>query len=304
LEVLKLSQQMQSSGALVRAVPVERLDDLRRDIEELNDDGKLDRAFYQENLTSFRFEPPAELPDTRSIVVAAWPQPALMVIAHDDNGSTPLVIPPTYADAARVDEEVLKSLEKALFPESYRFVKAQLPLKTLAARSGLIKYGRNNIAYVPKWGSYHRLTAFFSDMPCPDDPWQDREILAGCDGCLACLRTCPTGAIAEDRFLLRSERCLTYLNEKDTSAPFPEFVAPEAHNALVGCMRCQKICPYDKRVADWTVLRGELSAQETALLLEGRKDGEDVQALEGRLKSMGLDLAIFPRNLEVLLRRN
>jgi epoxyqueuosine reductase len=120
---------------------------------------------------------------------------------------------------------------------------------------------------------------------------------------MACVRTCPTGAIPEDRFLLRAERCLTYLNEKEAGVPFPEFVTSDAHNALVGCMRCQKICPYDKKVADWTVLRGELSLEETTLLLEGRREGKDVEALEEKLKGMGLDLTIFPRNLSVLLAK-
>src|SRR5690606_41793793 len=57
-------------------------------------------------------------------------------------------------------------------------------------------------------------------ISCHEDQWQELEQLSGCDGCDACLRACPTGAIAEGQFMMRAERCLTQLNEKDTSEPF------------------------------------------------------------------------------------
>jgi ferredoxin len=247
----------------------------------------------------------------------------LRVILVNSNPAT-IMTDPEFADATYIEpitpEFLTKIIEKerpdallptmggqtalnaALSPASYRFVKARLPLKTLAARSGLAKYGKNNIAYIPRFGSYHRLTAFFSDLPCSEDQWQDREALPGCDGCQACVRACPTGAIPEDRFLIHAERCLAYLNEKDSSVPFPEWVDPQVHNALVGCMRCQKVCPYDKLVLDFTSARGELSEEETALLLSGQRDGEAAAALGRKLEGMGLDPSVFPRNLKVLLR--
>jgi len=58
------------------------------------------------------------------------------------------------------------------------------------------------------------------------------------------------------------------LNEKKSKHAFPEWVPPDAHNALIGCMRCQKACPYDKDVADWYEDRGEFSEQEVAYLLK------------------------------------
>lgn len=297
---LTLQQQIESTGFRARTLSVDHLADLREDIESLREG--MDGTFCEEELSSFRFELPEELPEAKSIIVLAKPQPSLLVTLRHDGEVWPLTVPPTYADAGRVDGEALEALNAALSPASYRFVKARLPLKTLAARSGLARYGKNNIAYIPKFGSFHRLTAFFSDLPCAEDQWQDREVLPGCDGCHACVRSCPTGAIPEDRFLIHAERCLAYLNEKDSSVPFPEWVGPQAHNALVGCMRCQRVCPYDKLVLDFTSARGELSEEETALLLSGQRDGEAAVALGRKLKDMGLDRSVFPRNLKVLLR--
>lgn len=297
---LTLQQRMERTGFHVRTVPVDRLEDLRKDIEGLRND--LDATFSQDDLSGFRFELPAELPEARSIIVMAKPQPSLVVTVRHDGGTWPLTIPPTYADGAKVDADALEALSSTLSPASHRFVKAKLPLKTLAARTGMAKYGKNNIVYIPRFGSFHRLTAFFSDLPCGEDQWQDREGLPGCDDCHACVRACPTGAIPEDRFLMRAERCLTYLNEKDAGVPFPEWVDPRAHNALVGCMRCQRVCPYDRAALDFSVAGGELSEEESALLLSGRRDGEAAVALGEKLRGMGLDMTLFPRNLEVLLR--
>jgi epoxyqueuosine reductase len=284
-------------------VSVAHLDELKEDIERLHRDGLFDQAFYQENLANFRYELPPELPDARSIIVVAKPQPALTTLFRWRGRAIPLTVPPSYADASQVDAQILATMNKFLLPESYRFVKARLPLKSLAAHSGLVSYGRNNITYLPKFGSYHRLTAFFTDLQCNDDQWLERKMAAGCDNCRACLQACPTGAISEDRVLLNAQRCLTYLNEKDARVPFPSWVDPGAHNAVVGCLRCQRVCPYDRGVQGWAELRGDFSEEETAYLLEGRFEGERAAALEEKLKAIGLDLTVFPRNLEVLLRQ-
>jgi epoxyqueuosine reductase len=302
MELLKFHEQMQSSGCFARMVSVAHLDELREDIEKPHRDGLFDQSFFQENLIGFKYQLPEELPNATSIIVVARPQPAITTIFRWKGREIPLTVPPTYADAAEVDAQVLSIMGKALQPGTYRFIKARLPIKSLAAHSGLVNYGRNNITYLPKFGSSHRLTAFFSDLPCIDDQWQERQMMAGCETCHACLQACPTGAISEDRFLLRAEMCLTYLNEKDTSIPFPDWVDPGTHNAIVGCMRCQRVCPYNKGVQGWAEVRGVFTEEETAYLLEGKFNGSEANVMESKLKTMGLDLTIFPRNLAALLR--
>jgi len=160
-------------------------------------------------------------------------------------------------------EKLLKDLLK-LF--DFHVVKTILPLKLLAVRSGLGSYGRNNICYIPKWESFHRLMAFFSDLPCEDDVWFESSMLKECQKCTACIRACPTGAITSERFLIRAERCLTFQNER--SGEFPSWVDPSWHHCLFGCMRCQKICPQNKRMLNWIEDREEFTEQETSLILE------------------------------------
>lgn len=303
VDEIRVGPKNDNLGCFFRMISIEHLHELREEVEEHHRQGRFDELFYQELGTKISFELPPELPDAQTILVVSRPQPSLSVRVRWHGEDIPLTVPPGYADVEDMDSQALAALNNLLRPGPYRYVKARLPLRLLAARSGLVRYGRNNITYLPRFGSFHRLTAFFSDAPCHEDQWQEVEQLPGCDGCDACQRACPTGAIAEGQFMMRAERCLTQLNERDDSEPFPEWVDPNAHNALVGCMRCQRACPYNKNVVYWSSDRGSLSEEETSLLLSGRRTGEDVRSLEVKLKSMGLSLSIFPRNLAALLEK-
>lgn len=72
---------------------------------------------------------------------------------------------------------------------------------------------------------------------------QAAEIDSDCANCSVCLKNCPTGAISVNRFLIHGEKCMTYLNEYAPNYDFPEWVKPEWHNSLIGCMSCQLKCP-------------------------------------------------------------
>lgn len=297
MESLSFQERMRSEGLFARTVSVDHLEELREDIDALRRKGLFDPTFDEQNLSFFEFAVPAELPNARTIVVVAKPQPAVAVTFRWRGREVPLTVPPTYANAREVDAAALAALERITSPAAPRFIKAMLPLKTLAARSGLAGYGRNNLAYMPVFGSFHRLTAFFSDLP-GEDQWQERELMAGCDSCDACVKACPTGAIPPARTLIRADRCLTYLNEMPSAVPFPEWLPSGAHNALIGCLRCQRACPYNRNVASWTEVRETFSEEETELLLAGDTGGRMAE----RLCRIGLDPDVLPRNLAVLLR--
>lgn len=58
-------------------------------------------------------------------------------------------------------------------------------------------------------------------------------------------------------------------NEKAGDIPFPAWMNPTWHNCLIGCFRCQRICPENKDFLQWVEGREEFSEEETALLLKG-----------------------------------
>jgi epoxyqueuosine reductase len=180
---------------------------------------------------------------------------------------------------------------------------AVLPEKLLVVRSGLGAYGRNNVSYVPGLGSFYRPIVLYSDAPCPEDQWHDLQMLERCQSCVACRRACPTGAITAGRFVLRAGRCLTLHNERATEVPFPAWIDPAAHNCLVGCLHCQRVCPENREIWSRVVDGATFTEEETALLREGVPLDQLPATTLDKLQQSGLvDLwQTLPRNLSALL---
>lgn len=213
------------------------------------------------------------------------------------------LLPPTYTayDEKRIHVEQL--VAKAVGKQNYKIATPLLPLKLLAVRSGLAEYGKNNITYVHGMGSFMRLTAVYSDMPCQKDQWQEARVMKRCENCSLCQKACPTGAIASDRFLLRAEKCITYHNEKKGTIPFPSWMKPTWHNCIVGCMRCQKVCPENKSFLHCIGESAEFDEEETRLIVKGvpkeKLHASTVEKLQ--LLSLTDYFDELPRNLSVLL---
>ncbi len=286
-------------------VSIQRLPDLQEGIEAHHRQGLLDEALFRNYLSDFVFSPPDSLPEARSLTVVAVPDPQTRFTFTCNGKRIPTIVPPTYLHSQRNDKQAEDALAEILAPVGYRVIQARLPKKPLAVRSGLAAYGKNNITYVPGMGSFHRLVAFYSDLPCQQDDWQEPRIMERCEKCSACLRHCPTGAITAERFLLRAERCITFRNEEPGDVPFPEWLDPSWHNCLVGCLRCQSICPENRDFVEWITEGAEFSAEETTLLVEGAPLDQLPAALVKKLEQSDLvaQLDTLPRNLKILLER-
>jgi epoxyqueuosine reductase len=317
----ELFSQLEERGYQGRIVDIQHLGDLQEEIEGRYRQGLFDEEFYQESFTWLTFSPPDSLPEARSLIVVAVPQPQIRVVFTWNGETLPLIIPPTYVAYEETNKRVKDLLAGILGPAGYRVAQAALPKKLLAVRSGLGTYGKNNICYVPGMGSFHRLEAFYSDLPCQEDNWQESQMMDSCQNCSACLRNCPTGAIpstlrrgsgqasfrtgASERFLLRAERCITFHNERAGDVPFPAWLDPSWHNCLVGCLHCQRVCPQNKDFLEWVEEGAEFSQEETALLLEGVPLDQLPAATVRKLKQLDLTeyLDGLPRNLGVFFSR-
>ena len=315
----ELFAQLEERGYKGQIVSIQHLADLQEEIEGHHRQGFFGEEFYQESLAGFAFSPPDSLPGARSLIVVAIPQPQTRVVFTWNGEKLPFIIPPTYVGSEEINEQVKDLLVGILGPEGYHVAQTALPKKLLAVRSGLGAYGRNNICYVPGMGSFHRLEAFYSDLPCQEDNWQESHLMERCQNCSACLRNCPTGAIpsaapldsaraelragASERFLLCTERCITFHNEKAGDIPFPAWLDPSWHNCLVGCLECQSICPQNKDFLEWVKEGAEFSQEETAFILEGVPFDQLPAATATKWEQLNLDedYDIFPRNLRALL---
>jgi epoxyqueuosine reductase len=287
-----------------RVVSTSHLPELKREIESRRKQRQFDLEFAQTYLDRFKFTLPEELENAKSIIVVAMPRPITKAIFVWKGEKRSFILPPTYTayDEKRLLVEHL--VVEAVGRKGYRIATPQLPLKLLATRSGLVMYGRNNIAYAEGMGSFMRLTAVYSDMPFESDNWQEPEAMDRCKSCGLCLTACPTGAISSDRFLLHAEKCLTYHNEKEGKIPFPAWVKPEWHNCIVGCIRCQSACPENKPYLNLIGETAEFTEQETELLLAGKMPSELPVDTVAKMKILSLlDYGNeLPRNLGALLK--
>ncbi len=299
----ELLNRIEEQGWKGGIVPVARLEELKGAIRDRHESGLLDPVFYRDQLSFFSFEPPADLPGAQSILIVALPVPQTRINIRWQGLSLRVIVPPTYAGYSATTARVQAALVCWLRAAGYAAAGARLPLKTLAACSGLAEYGRNNLCYVRGMGSFLQLAASFSDLPCPADPWREPLTLERCKSCSACLRHCPTGAISRNRFLLHAEDCLTYHNE--SSAEFPDWIQPSWHHCPIGCMRCQNKCPENQAVWEWFDGRIEFSEQETAGFVGGVPWDQLPLETATKLRSLGLneDYPILCRNLSMIIRR-
>lgn len=287
-----------------RIVSARRREDMKREIETLYADGKLADIVYRSYGRIFDCAMPDGYSESGSLIVAAVPRPQ-ETVGFSWNGSIHrLLLPPTYIRYWEITYQIESRLNELLKPQGYRAVFACVPQKIAAARSGLAQYGRNNITYVPGCGSLHMLVTYYSDMPCPDDAWQEAEVMPQCQTCKACAGACPTQAISKDGFTIRQDRCLTLYSGYSGSLDFPGWLNQSWIECLVGCMKCQRICPENKPYIEWIEENETFSEEETRLLRKGLT--EDDLPIEIRDKLERLDLIRFfelKNCLEMLSRK-
>jgi epoxyqueuosine reductase len=283
-----MAHHLEERGYRGRMVSIDRLGELQEEIQDNREQGLLDEDLYRSYLAKLDYRVPAELPGARSLIVVAYADPPIRFGFSWRGRTFQLTVPPTYLKAEAKDAAVEVFLSELLAPEGYRVARIAVPKKLLAVRSGLARYGKNNITYVEQLGSYHRLVVFCSDSPCQGEQWIEARMLERCQSCRACQHSCPSAAIASERFLLHAERCLTFWNEKPKGIAFPDWVEDSWHRCLVGCLECQRVCPENAHLKDWYEEGAEFSEQETELLLAGVDPAELSATLTVKLQRWDL----------------
>jgi epoxyqueuosine reductase len=298
----RINQFLDKHSFKARLVPAKRLKDLENDFTKVIEEGSFDQRVVDVYLRNLTFEKPEGMDRFKSLIIISKARPAHRLGLNYKGKKVKVMIPPTYVNYQRLNGKVFGLFRDWLRGIGGNAYVARLPLKLLSARSGLARYGKNNISYIGKWGSYHQLFAFFTDLEPEDDTWQEIKALDACISCDLCRKNCPTGAIRSENFLLDTEKCLTLLNESEEE--MPSWVDPGAHNSIIGCMKCQEICPYNNKVKEWIEDIGELDEKETDMLLGfDNNKGKDKHIIK-RTKELGIYeffAELIPRNLQLLL---
>lgn len=147
----ELAAALSAGGFNHRLAPARVMAGLFDAITALRDQGSLVTGLYDEYEQYFRFTPPPEVPEARTVIVVAWPSLAVKVRFHLETGPLEAIIPPTYV-SSQEREKCLEIMSSVLGPAGFSVGGATGPVKLLAVRTGLAQYGRNNLAYVKGLG--------------------------------------------------------------------------------------------------------------------------------------------------------
>ena len=293
-------------GAKSQIVPIERLKDLKKDFDVLKKEHNLNN--FQKYIVNdmFKFDMPDINFKPKSIIIVAVPIPAYAEVEFIWQDKKHLVKSLSYYDIDSEKDHTNTKKYLKDFLESNNFhieYASNIPCKLLAVRSGLAIYGKNNICYVDSMGSFLTFEVFFTDFPCTNNTWNNITHADKCSDCNSCINNCPTNAIRDQSFLIDNERCLSYYNE--TPGEFPEWIPLSAHHCIYDCLKCQIICPMNKKYINNIVGPIKFNEQETYDILEGKQFQKLNPALRKKVKMLGMDswLNAIPRNLKILFQQ-
>lgn len=145
-----------------------------------------------------------------------------------------------------------------------------------ALAAGLGVLGKNGLILNPRYGSFCFLGEFFLTKAI--SPMFPREIKT-CNGCGACERACPTGAIRDPQ----RKKCLSFLSQKKHRTEEEEILVKEAF-CKWGCDLCQNVCPVNRSAEDTPIpfFREDLVKELTAEAVEAPKEEFSKRAFSWR----------------------
>ncbi|WP_045496879.1 tRNA epoxyqueuosine(34) reductase QueG [Vibrio hyugaensis] len=135
-----------------------------------------------------------------------------------------------------------KLIEQEVGQYGYRPFVDSAPIleRPLAQKAGLGWTGKHSLILDKDCGSWFFLGELLIDLPLPvDEPSVDQ-----CDKCKACITSCPTQAIVEDK-VVDARRCISYLTIEFDGVIPEEFRKPIG-NRIYGCDDCQLVCPWNR----------------------------------------------------------
>ena len=304
-EIVKEWAKTRGYRAAVGSVSL--LEVVRNGVRKRHEAGEIEAGFYRDNLDIFTYLDGVPLENPRSVILVAVPMPAYVLAFTVGDKRIETILPPTYVRYRKTFAEVRDNLAATLLGSGFRVELLNAPLKALANRLGLLFYGRNNVGYIDGLGSYFELVGLVSDLPFEEKKMPPRpaeKLLPRCEKCRICAAACPTGAIEKERILLHAEKCYTLFSESPN--PIPEDLKPPSPKCIIGCLKCQELCPENKGLLRHESASVSFDAEETEAFLgmKPEADGRALDRVQAKFKELGLSegLPVFRRNLERLLR--
>ncbi|AIY66294.1 tRNA epoxyqueuosine(34) reductase QueG [Pseudoalteromonas piratica] len=170
--------------------------------------------------------------------------------------------------------------------------------RQLAEKAGLGWTGKHTLILNQEAGSWFFLGELFVDLPLP----VNEEIVEDkCGNCVACITSCPTGAIVEP-YVVDARRCISYLTIEKQGV-IPEEFRSLLGNRIYGCDDCQLVCPWNRygqlTKEDDFHIRNQLKSQDL-LTLFAWDEATFLKSTEGSaIRRIGIER--WRRNIAVAL---
>jgi len=291
------SIELEKINSVFGILDFNRIVELQEEMFSQNNISPLMNNHYSDNYYDFEIYKNNKI--INSIFIIATPSPFYVLRIKSPKKSVDLVIPPNYANRNVILENI-KSITTNIFVKyGYSTFPIILPKKLLAVHSGLAQYGNNGLIYIKGMGSYCRLTAFASDYKNNNNPWIKPSMLKSCKGCGKCVKNCPSKALTHGTPWVNINKCITEYNEKE--GVFPNWFHNEWHNCVIGCIKCQEICPYNNDKKYVKII--EIEYQEIMEIVNSKKFNDLSEKNKSILKSLNIDqyYSQLRRNIKLFL---
>jgi len=306
---LKKLNRFGIKGSIMPIDALENIENLMNKTAEKYPDISINLKKY---IDKFEYGTAKNSKEFKSIIILAVKSPVTKIFFTQKNKIHIELMPPMYLYDCSVEneskqiniEKITNILNSILHENNFKAVKSNLPCKALAVLSGLAKYGKNNLCYVEEFGSYIWLGAYLSDCPAEKYIQPKEFIMKECESCNLCEKNCPSGAISSQRFPIHHNKCITYFNESENL--LPNWINPLWHNALIGCMRCQIVCPKNKNLITKSPDSILFSEEETDQILNGVSIENLTSKTLCKLKAINFleNYTLLSRNLKLLLEKS
>lgn len=145
-----------------------------------------------------------------------------------------------------VETELKKDLPEL---ECFYSIDAQPILeRDLAYRAGLGWFGKNSMLISKKHGSYTIIGSILLNQKLSLDEEKQKEKFEPdhCGNCTACIDSCPTDAIIDDK-VIDASKCISNYTIELFKEGEPPKGFPASSSEIFGCDICQEVCPWNNR---------------------------------------------------------
>ena len=207
-----------------------------------------------EHALNQRKSPRNVMPSCQSILVLAFPYPAITIQSQRKETTLPSIagyaylqdyhafLPPLLQKVVHfIQEQSGLSIESRVFTDSEPLLEREL-----GYQAGLGWIGKNSCLINKDCGSFFLLSEILLDIPLSFEKQKLQPSFDHCGACQRCIENCPTQCIQENR-TLDSRSCISYLTIEN-KGEIPIDLRTLIGDHLFGCDVCQQVCPWNQKI--------------------------------------------------------